>query len=51
MPSPTDRRAAMYPDAFYLLATLADGSASAADALRAWRIRDGEMSEARLEIG
>lgn len=51
VPSPTDRRAAMYPDAFYLLATLADGSAPATDALRAWRIRDGDMSEAGLEIG
>jgi proteasome lid subunit RPN8/RPN11 len=51
IPSPTDRRAAMYPDAFYLLASLADGSAPAERALRAWRIRDGQSTEARLEIG
>jgi [CysO sulfur-carrier protein]-S-L-cysteine hydrolase len=50
VPSPTDRRAAMYPDAFHLLASLADASAPAAGALRAWRIRDGQASEAPLEI-
>jgi proteasome lid subunit RPN8/RPN11 len=50
VPSPTDRRAAMYPDAYHLLATLADGSAPADRALRAWRIRDGESVEAQLLI-
>jgi proteasome lid subunit RPN8/RPN11 len=48
IPSATDRRAAMYPDAFYILATLADPDASQADALRAWRIRDGDVIEADL---
>ena len=51
IPSATDRRAAMYPDAFYLLASLADSSAPVEKALRAWRIRDGEVAEASLEIG
>lgn len=51
VPSPTDRRAAMYPDAFYLVASLADASASAEQSLRAWRIREGEAREAQLVIG
>lgn len=50
VPSPTDRRAAMYPDAFYLLATLADPAAGPERALRAWRIRDGEVAEVPLSI-
>lgn len=50
IPSPTDLRAAMYPDAFYLLASLTDPSASPAAALRAWRIRSGDASEVRLSI-
>ena len=50
VPSPTDRRAAMYPDAFYLLATLADPSAGPEEALRAWRIRDGVSVEVPLAI-
>ena len=50
VPSPTDRRQAMYPDAFYLLATLMDADADAEPmpALRAWRIRDGEAAEVPL---
>ena len=51
VPSPTDRRQAQYPDPFYLLATLADPDADAADALRAWRIRDGESTEVPLTVG
>jgi proteasome lid subunit RPN8/RPN11 len=51
VPSPTDRRQAQYPDAFYVLATLSDPDASAADALRAWRILDGQSQEVALEIG
>jgi proteasome lid subunit RPN8/RPN11 len=51
VPSPTDLRAAMYPDAVYLLASLADPSAGPDAALRAWRIRAGESSEVRLSIG
>ena len=50
VPSPTDRRAAMYPDAFHLLANLADTDAAPGDALRAWRIADGEASEVPLTI-
>jgi proteasome lid subunit RPN8/RPN11 len=50
VPSPTDRRAAMYPDAVYLLASLADASAPAERALRAWRIRDGQAMETALLI-
>jgi [CysO sulfur-carrier protein]-S-L-cysteine hydrolase len=51
VPSATDRRSAQYPDAFYLLASLADPAASPAAALRAWRIVDGESSEVPLRIG
>ena len=51
VPSPTDRRQAHYPDAFYLLATLLVPDAPAADALRAWRIRDGQATEVRLVLG
>jgi [CysO sulfur-carrier protein]-S-L-cysteine hydrolase len=50
VPSATDRRAAMYPDAFYVLATLADRDATPADALRAWRIRDGDVTEVQLLV-
>ena len=51
VPSATDRRAAQYPDAYYVLATLADPDAGPADALRAWRIRSGESAEVPLRIG
>ena len=51
VPSPTDLRAAQYPDAFYVLATLADSEAGPEAALRAWRIRDGASTEVRLVIG
>lgn len=50
VPSATDHRTAQYPDAFYVLATLADRHASPAESLRAWRIRDGTSSEVRLRI-
>lgn len=50
VPSPTDRRSAVYPDAFYLIASLADASAPPEECLRAWRIRDGEATEAPLLI-
>lgn len=51
VPSPTDRRWAHYPDAFYLIVTLADPDSRPAESLRAWRIRDGESSEVPLRIG
>lgn len=50
VPSPTDRRSAHYPDAFYLLVTLSDPGSRPAKSLRAWRIRDGESSEVPLRI-
>lgn len=49
VPSPTDRRQARYP-VIYLLATLTDAGASAAESLRAWRIEDGESREVALEL-
>ncbi|MBA3586842.1 MAG: M67 family metallopeptidase [Chloroflexi bacterium] len=51
VPSATDRRTAQYPDAFYVLATLADPAAAVSDSLRAWRIRDGESTEVPIRIG
>lgn len=50
VPSATDHRTALYPDVFYLLATLADSNATAAESLRAWHIRGGESSEVPLRI-
>ncbi len=50
VPSATDRRTAQYPEAFYVLATLADRDADAADALRAWRIRDSVSTEVTLRV-
>ena len=50
VPSATDLREAMYPEPFYVLATLADPDASPEAALRAWRIRDGQSTEAPLRI-
>lgn len=50
VPSATDRRAAMYPDPFYVLATLADPEARPEDALRAWRITDGLAHEVPLTV-
>jgi proteasome lid subunit RPN8/RPN11 len=50
VPSATDLRAAMYPDAFYLLASLADHQAGPMQALRAWRIRDAVATESQLRV-
>jgi [CysO sulfur-carrier protein]-S-L-cysteine hydrolase len=50
VPSATDRRAAMYPDAFYVLASLADPDAPVDRALRAWRIADGLAREVPLTV-
>ncbi|MFN2483656.1 MAG: Mov34/MPN/PAD-1 family protein [Candidatus Limnocylindria bacterium] len=47
VPSDTDRRQAFYPDAFYVLVSLTDTDSPD---LRAWRIRDGDVSEAPLTI-
>lgn len=51
VPSPTDRRQAQYPDAFYVLASLSDPDAGAGEALRAWRIVDGQSHEVALTVG
>jgi len=45
VPSATDRRAAMYPDAYYVLATLADPDAPPERSLRTWRIHGGQAFE------
>lgn len=50
IPSATDRRAATYPDQFYLLATLADPDASPDRALRAWRIHGGHAYEVPVRV-
>lgn len=50
VPSATDRRTAHYPEAFYLLATLADPLAPPARVLRAWRIHGGHSFEVPLTI-
>jgi proteasome lid subunit RPN8/RPN11 len=50
VPSATDRRTAMYPDAFYLLASLADPDAPPARALRAWRIYRGHAFEVPFRL-
>ncbi|MGC8634002.1 MAG: Mov34/MPN/PAD-1 family protein [Candidatus Limnocylindrales bacterium] len=47
VPSPTDIGLAFYPDALYLLCSLAD---MGAPIVRAWRIRDGAVTEVPLEI-
>jgi len=51
VPSATDRRTAMYPDPYYLLASLADADATAARSLRSWRIYRGHAFEVPLTIG
>ena len=51
IPSATDRRAAMYPDAFYVLASLANPDASPESALRSWRIHGGQAFEVPLTVG
>ena len=51
VPSATDRRAAMYHDPFYLMASLSDPQAPPASALRAWRIHRGQAFEEPLTIG
>lgn len=50
LPSATDRRTAMYPEPFYLLATLTAAESPPERALRAWRIAAGEAIEVSLSI-
>ena len=45
-PSQTDINLAAYPDAIYLIVSLAEGE----EPLRGFHIRDGEVTEAELEI-
>jgi proteasome lid subunit RPN8/RPN11 len=46
LPSQTDINLAFYPDALYIIV----GLAGEAPEVRAWRIRDGQVSEAGLEV-
>ena len=46
-PSPTDVKLAAWPDAYYLIVSLAD---DANPVLRAFRIQDGEVAEEPLEV-
>jgi proteasome lid subunit RPN8/RPN11 len=53
VPSVTDVGLAFYPDALYLLVSLADDQAdpvTGAPSLRAWRILDGVVHEVVLEV-
>ncbi len=52
VPSPTDLGLAFWPDALYLLVSLAEDQAGPdrAPSLRGWRIRDGAAFEVALEI-
>lgn len=50
VPSPMDRREARYPGVFYVIASLSDRAASAASALRAWRIHGRQSFEVPLRI-
>ena len=53
VPSPTDIGLAFYPDALYLLVSLADDQADAGSgspSVRAWRILDGQVHEVTLEV-
>ena len=52
-PSPTDVGLAFYPDALYVLVSLAEAEAdpaTGAESVRAWRIVDTEVFEVTLEI-
>jgi len=51
VPSPTDVGLAFYPDALYLLVSLADAEkdrATGEPSVRAWRIVDGTVEEVAL---
>jgi proteasome lid subunit RPN8/RPN11 len=53
VPSPTDLSLAFYPDALYVLVSLAEDEAdrtTGAPSLRAWRIVDGRVHEVELEV-
>jgi len=46
-PSPTDVRLASWPDAYYLIVSLAD---DAKPVLRAFRVKDGAVEEEELQV-
>ena len=53
VPSPTDLGLAFYPDALYILVSLAEDEADPATgtpSVRAWRIVDGALHEVALEV-
>ena len=53
VPSPTDIGLAFYPDALYLLVSLADDEADQSTdtpSVRAWRIVDGAVHEVALDV-
>jgi [CysO sulfur-carrier protein]-S-L-cysteine hydrolase len=53
VPSPTDIGLAFYPEALYVLVSLAPDQAdpvTGAPGVRAWRILDGEVHEVALEV-
>ena len=53
VPSPTDIGLAFYPDALYVLVSLADDQAdpgTGTPSVRAWRIRDGAVHEVALDV-
>ena len=50
VPSATDLRVAMYPEPFYILASLADPDSTPERVLRAWRILGGQSMERQLRI-
>jgi proteasome lid subunit RPN8/RPN11 len=53
VPSPTDIGLAFYPDALYILVSLAEdeaGGATRLPSVRAWRIVDGAVHEVALDI-
>lgn len=54
VPSPTDVGLAFYPDALYVLVSLApseEDPATGEPGIRAWRIVDGQVSEVPVRIG
>lgn len=53
VPSPTDLSLAFYPDALYVLVSLAEDEAdqsTGVPSVRAWRIVDGAVHEVELEV-
>ena len=53
VPSPTDVGLAFYPDALYVLVSLAGSEAdpaTGAESVRAWRIVDGAVFEVALDV-